>query len=78
MYFDGSSYKEGAGDGIVLISPGGENVCLIYKLEFQKTNSPTEYEALVLGLRAAKDLGIQQLVIFGDFELVVQQARNVY
>ena len=28
-------------------------------------------------MRAAKDLGIQQLVVFGDSELVVQQVRNV-
>ena len=78
MYYDGSSSKEGAGAGMVIISPSGENVCLMYKLEFQTTNNTTEYEALVLGLRAAKDLGIQQLVVFGDSELVVQQVRNVY
>ena len=35
MYFDGSLSKEGAGVGIVLISPGhGEIFCLMYKLEF--------------------------------------------
>ena len=78
MYFDGSSSKEGAGAGIVLISLGGENVCLMYKLEFQKTNNVAEYEALVLGLRDAKDLGIQQLPIFGNSELVVQQVRSIY
>ena len=35
MYFDGSSWKEGAGAGIVLISPGDEIISLMYKLEFQ-------------------------------------------
>ena len=59
MYFDGSSSKEGARYGVVLVSPGGENVCMMYKLEFQTTNNVAEYEALVLILRAAKDLGIQ-------------------
>ena len=34
MYFDGSSSKEGEGARIVLISPGGEVICLMYKLEF--------------------------------------------
>ena len=42
MYFDGYSSKEGAGAGIVLISPGGENVCLMYKLEFQTSNNTIE------------------------------------
>ena len=78
MYFDGSSSKEGAGAGIVLISPRGGNVCLMYKLEFHTTNNTTKYEALVMGLRIAKDLGIQQLAIFGDSELVVQRGKNVY
>jgi len=59
MYFDGSSSKEGIGAGILLISPGGESVCLMYKLEFITTNNTIEYEAFFLGLHAAKDLGIQ-------------------
>ena len=50
----------------------------MYKLEFQTTNNVAEYEALVLGLRAAKDLGIQQLVVFGDSKLVVQQVISIY
>jgi ribonuclease HI len=31
-----------------------------------------EYEALVLGLRATKEMGIQEVAVFGDAELVVQ------
>ena len=58
LYFDGSSCKEGAGAGVLLISPGGETVKLMYKLEFVTTNNTAEYEALLLGLKAAKDLGI--------------------
>ena len=78
MYFDGSSSKEAAGVGVVLISPSGEVVRLMYKLEFITTNNTTEYEALLLGLRAAKYLGIQQISIYGDSKLVVQQVRNNY
>jgi hypothetical protein len=37
-----------------------------------------EYEALVLGLKAAKDLGIEDLVVFGDVELIVHQIKNLY
>ena len=72
MYFDGSSSKEGAGAGILLISPGGESVSLMYKLEFVTTNNTTEYEALLLGLKDAKYMGIKQIYVYGDFELVVQ------
>ena len=43
MYFDGSSSKERAGATIVLISPGGEMISLMYRLEFVTTNNKTEY-----------------------------------
>ena len=44
----------------------------MYKLEFITTNNTSEYEALLLGLKAVNDLGIQQISAFGDSELVVQ------
>ena len=50
----------------------------MYKLEFVTTNNTAKYEALLLGLKAAKYLGIQQISVYGDFELVVQQVRNNY
>jgi ribonuclease HI len=37
-----------------------------------------EYEALVLGLRAAKYMKIEELVVFGDVELIVHQVINRY
>ena len=74
MYFDGSSSKEGA--GIILVSPGGELISLMYKLEFVTTNNTSKYEALILGLKAANYMGIEQISIYGDSELVVQQVRD--
>ena len=71
MYFDGSSSKEGAGAGILLISHGGESLGLMYKLEFVTTNNATINEALMLGLKDAKDMGIQQIYVYGDSKLVV-------
>jgi ribonuclease HI len=45
---------------------------LSFKLEFETTNNVAEYEALILGLRAAKDMGIEEISVFGDAELIVQ------
>jgi len=70
MVFYGSSSKEGVGAGIVLISPANEVFPLSYKLEFEITNNIAEYEGLILGLRAAKDLNVKKLEVFGDSELV--------
>jgi ribonuclease HI len=78
MFFDGASYKEGAGAGVVFVSPTQETISLSYKLEFETTNNVVEYESLVLGLRDAKDMGIEELSVFGDAELIVHQIKNIY
>jgi ribonuclease HI len=78
MFFDGASSKDGVGAGVVLVSPAQETIALSYKLEFEATNNVAEYEALVLGLRAAKDMGIEEISVFGDVELIVHQVRNLY
>ena len=44
-----------------------------YKLSFPCSNNEEEYEALLLGLKAAKRFGIKKLKEFGDFELVIKQ-----
>jgi hypothetical protein len=78
MFFDGASSKKGAGVGVVYISPTQEIISLSYKLEFETTNIVAEYEALVLGLRASKDLRIEEITMFGDAELIVHQIKNLY
>jgi ribonuclease HI len=66
MFFDGASSSTGAGAGVVFISPSQETISLSCKLEFEVTNNVAEYEALVLGLRAAKEMGIREMAMFGD------------
>jgi ribonuclease HI len=78
MFFDGASSKEGVGAGVVFVSPAQETTSLSYKLEFEATNNVAEYEALVSSLRAAKDMGIEEISVFGDVELIIQQIRNIY
>jgi ribonuclease HI len=78
MFFDGASSSVGAGAGVVFISPCQETIPLSYKLEFEITNNVAEYEALVLGMRAAKEMGIKEMVVFGDAELIIQQVKNIY
>jgi ribonuclease HI len=78
MFFDGASSREGAGAGVVFVSPAQETISLSYKLEFEATNNVAEYEALILGLRAAREMGIQEVEVFGDVELAFQQIRSTY
>ena len=78
MYFDGASTQRSANAGVVLISPSKEKIHLSYKLDFKTTNNVAEYEALRLGVKAAKEMGIMCVKIFGDVELIIQQVNNAF
>jgi hypothetical protein len=76
MYFDGLVMKEGAGVGLVFISPLGVRMQYMVPLHFPTSNNTAEYEALINGLRIAVDLGIKRFEIRGDSELVVGQVMK--
>ena len=78
MYFDGASTQASAGAGVVLISPSKETIHLSYKIYFKTTNNIAEYEALLLGVKAAKEMGIMCLKIFGDADLTIHQVNNSF
>ena len=56
----------------------GEPKLLSSKLEFKCTNNVAEYEALILGLKALRDLQAQNINIEGDSELVIKQVQGSY
>ena len=78
MNFDGAVRKEGARVGVWIRPPVSEPMLLSYKLYFKCTNNVAEYEALVLGLMALKDLQAKRIDIYGDSELVVKQVHESY
>jgi len=59
MYFDGSLMLEGAGAGVLLISPKGEQLRYILQFDFKLSNNASEYEALLHGLCLAVSLSIK-------------------
>jgi ribonuclease HI len=76
MYFDGSVMKEGAGVGLVFISPLGVRMEYMVRLHFPASNNSAEYEALINSLRIVVELEIKHLEIRGDSELVVDQVMK--
>jgi ribonuclease HI len=78
MYFDGASTKDSAGTRVVLISPSKETIHLSFKLNFRTTNNIAEYEALLLGLNSAKEMGIKGLKVFRDDDLIIQQVNSTF
>src|SRR5438132_14143098 len=78
MYFNGSLMIEGAGAGIMIISPTGERLKYVLQIYFPVSNNAAEYEALLHGLRIAISFDIRWLVVHGDSELVVNQVQKEY
>jgi ribonuclease HI len=77
MYFDGSKRIQGAGAGVVLISPQGDKLKYVLRMSFpQASNNEAEYEALLHRMKMAKACGATRLKIFRDLNLVVQQVMN--
>jgi hypothetical protein len=73
MLFDGSSSKVGFGEGVVFKNPRGELHPHAFQLQFESTNNEVEYEALIQELTLSHQMGIIDLVVFGDSELVINQ-----
>ncbi|XP_075473890.1 uncharacterized protein LOC142504936 [Primulina tabacum] len=78
VYVDGSLSKDGSGVGVVLISPAGEEVKLAVWLDFRASNNEAEHEAVLAGLRAARNVGDTRVLIFSDSQLVAQQMKGIY
>jgi hypothetical protein len=76
LYFDGSKSQEGSGAGCLLIDPKGKCHFFSYRLEFKCTNNNAEYEALAQGLNRTIDLGVKELKVFRDSEIIIRQVRN--
>jgi ribonuclease HI len=45
-------------------------------LDFKTTNNMVEYEALLLGLSTTLSLGVQQLLMKGDSQLIIKQVKG--
>jgi len=78
MFFDGACSKETAGARVVLVSPKQESTHMSFKLTFQVTNNIAEYEAVILGLNVAKDIGIRDIKVFGYADLIIQQVNKTF
>ncbi|XP_022853744.1 uncharacterized protein LOC111375176 [Olea europaea var. sylvestris] len=78
FYVDGSSTGERSGASVVLISPIHRIFYETLPFDFKASNNEAEYEALIAGTRMASGLGISDLIIHSDSQLVVNQVNGVY
>jgi ribonuclease HI len=76
MYFDGSLKLEGAGVGVLSICPKGEQLKYVLQIFWKVSNNEAEYKALLHGLRLAISLGINQLLVYNDSAVVINQVNK--
>ena len=49
-----------------------------YKILFHCTNNIVEYEALINGMKIGVEWRVDQLNVFGDSQLIINQVNDVY
>ena len=62
----------------MLLSPEGDKIECMVRLDFPTTNNEVEYEALVIGLDLAKAAGVTSVVIHYDSQVVTNQVNEDY
>ena len=75
---DGSSVKGAGGVETVFKTPEGRLLKHVVRLQYPTTNNEAEYEALLIGLRIAKVLGVTTLKVQSYSQLVVGQVNGEY
>ena len=62
----------------MLISLESHRILYTLRFDFPATNNEVEYEALLAGLRLAKEVRAESLSIFSDYQLVVNHIQGKY
>jgi ribonuclease HI len=78
LLFDGSTCDQGAGIGIVLISPRGRKYEFSLPIVATSINKQVEYQALVKGLELLREIRADAVVVFADSMLVINQLIGIY
>ena len=75
---DGSSTKEMSAAGVVLVSPEKDKFEYAFQLRFRATNNEVEYKTLLAGLKLSKNIGVKNLIVKSDLQLIVGQVKGKY
>ncbi len=80
VYSDGAARGNPglAGAGAILVEPSGQVVDRLGKFLGTQTNNYAEYSGLLLGLQRAQELGVREVEVFADSELMIRQLGGRY
>ena len=66
VHVDGSPTQQAGGIEVVLQSPKGDKMKHKVRLQYQTTNSKVKYEVLLKGLKLARSVQAESIIILGD------------
>ncbi|CAJ2657743.1 unnamed protein product [Trifolium pratense] len=75
---DGASNVRGSGAGVVLEGPDGVMIEQSLRFAFKASNNQAEYEALIAGMKLAKDMEVKELKAMSDSQLVTNQVSGKF
>lgn len=80
LYSDGAARGNPgpAGAGAVLVEPSGQVVDRLGKFLGHQTNNYAEYMGMLIGLKRARELGVREVEVFADSELMIRQLGGRY
>ncbi|XP_020250069.1 uncharacterized protein LOC109827477 [Asparagus officinalis] len=83
LYFDGAARASPTspvitGVGVVFISPQNHVLPRAVSLTDPCSNNVAEYNALLISLDIAKQLGVKHLEVYGDSQIIVNQVKCEY
>nr|XP_043616181.1 uncharacterized protein LOC122588107 [Erigeron canadensis] len=78
LFTDGASSADGSGAGLILTNPDGQEFTYALRFEFKASNNAAEYEALLAGLRIAKQMKVEHIHACVDSQIVAFQVDGTY
>ncbi|RDX64165.1 hypothetical protein CR513_57312, partial [Mucuna pruriens] len=75
---DEASNQTGSRIGVILKGPNGVLIEQSLHFEFKASNNQAEYEALLAGMRLAKELEARALTAKSDSKLITRQVNKEY
>ena len=78
IHMDRSSNQHSGGAGVVILTPEGDKIKCMIRLDFPTTNNEAEYEALAAGLDLTKAAGDVNMIIHCDSQVITSQVNDDY
>jgi len=78
VFIDGASDSEDNGGIGIVLKSNGKNVKNISRSVGKKTNNEAEYLAMIAGLELALNNNFNEIIIYSDSELLVNQINGKY